>query len=104
MDNKELILFKDYKNGFSEIEKLVNDFEGISNGSQKIFLQERERMLKEQRNSLHIIKAAAVEDIKQLLVRANSQMSAILDMEKFITDELEKCRQTWEQIEGGADK
>jgi hypothetical protein len=104
LDKKELILFEDYKRGFSEIEKLVDDFEGISNGSQKIFLQERERMLKEQQSDLHIIKATTVEDIKKLLVRANSQMSAILDMEKFIADELERCRQTWEQIEGGVNK
>lgn len=100
MEKKELILFEDYKRGFSEVEKLVAEFEGISNGSQKVFLNERVRMLKEQQRSIQGIKVEALEEIRQILVTANSRISALLDMEKFIEDELKKCEQIREQIEG----
>lgn len=98
---KQVILFDEYKRGFSAIEKLVSEFEGISNGSQIVFLTERERMLLEQHKNIKVLKETAIDEIRKLLVVANSKMLSLLDMEKYIENELEKCSEIRKQIESG---
>jgi hypothetical protein len=96
---KHLILLDDYKRGFSEIEKLVNSFEGITNGSQNIFIHTREQMLHEQKDSLLVQREILFEKIKKALVKYNSEILTLVNIEEYLDGELSKCQQVREEIE-----
>jgi len=92
MEGKSTILFDEYKRGFGEIQKLVGEFEGMSNGSQKLFLQTREGLLKQQLDVIQQQRDEVHVKIKRFLVEANSDLVSLLDLENFVQEEIQKCK------------
>ncbi|MCC5911350.1 MAG: hypothetical protein JJT76_13015 [Clostridiaceae bacterium] len=96
---KHLILLEEYKRGFSEVEELVHGFKGITNGSQKAFLENREAMLEKQLHQINEERDEIYEDIKRVLVKVNSRLLALKDLEGYISGEILKCKITERVIE-----
>lgn len=91
VNNKTQILFEEYKKGFKEIANIVDGFKGMSNCSQQLFINEREKMLKMQLGFNEKQKEQVIEEVRQFLVKANSEMLTLQEIEDHINDELKKC-------------
>lgn len=90
-NNKTQILFDEYKKGFNEIANIVDGFKGMSSSSQQLFISEREKVLKMQLDFNKKQKEQVIEEVRQFLVKANSEILTLQDIEDHINDELKKC-------------
>jgi len=92
LENKKLILLDEYKEGFGEIAKLVNEFEGISTDSQETYMRYMELCLYDQLDMVDKKKTELINEAKEFLARYNSQFKAFLDTEKHLNKQLEYYR------------
>ena len=91
-ENNKLICLNEYKEGFGELIKLVNGFEGIAVDSQILFLSSMEDNLNDQLKLLDIKKNEVLAEVKKFLASYNSQFKALLDTEEFILGQIEHYR------------
>ncbi len=87
--DKAIIFLSDYKEGFNELSKMVQDFEGITPESQEMYLKCTLKCLKEQLDLIDQKKTKVLEEVKEFLAKYNSQFKALLDTEKHILGQLE---------------
>ncbi|MDP4092571.1 MAG: hypothetical protein Q8920_04350 [Bacillota bacterium] len=88
---KETMLLQEYKEGFSEIQKLVEGFEAIQTDSQCTFLTERSEILDQQLKFIGTQRYDVLLEVREFLAKANSKLKAILDTEKFLKGQMEEC-------------
>lgn len=105
MENKIIegntsLLFDEYKAGFNEIEKLVQSFSGISNGSQIEFINSKMEILDSQLKTIELKRIEVTLHIKQELVRCNSELFTLKNLEEHILKEKEATSKIMEVIKG----
>jgi hypothetical protein len=87
--DKKLILLGEYKEGFGELAKLVDGFEGIRIETQLAFVDEAEISINEQLVLLDKKKEAVLNEVKDFLAKYNSRFMALVATEKYLADQLE---------------
>ena len=90
---KDLILFEEYKAGFSQIVNLVSKCEGIANESQKRFLEVRKDLLARQLEELKKQENEMNKEIKKFLVKATSELKVLRDLESYLIEQLKQCEE-----------
>jgi hypothetical protein len=89
--DKKLILLQEYKEGFSEIQKLVNSFDAIQSDSQEAFLNERQYVLNEQLKFLNEQRHDVFLEVRSFLARVNSRLKTLIDTENYLKAQLQEC-------------
>lgn len=92
-NNRPLIFLADYKEGFGELARMVQEFEGITTESQELYLTYAERSLREQLELIDQKKTEVLTEVKEYLARYNSQFKVLLDTEKHLKGQLEYYKQ-----------
>ena len=88
-NKSQLILLADYKEGFAELAGLVRDFEGMTLGSQELYLKYMESCLTEQLDMIEHKKAEVLAEAREFLAKYNSQFKALTDTEAHLKSQLE---------------
>lgn len=97
---KNLLLLDEYRKGFSEITKLVDGFRDISQNTQKIFLETRENVIKNQLKDIEDMKYKLLGEVKWFLAKYNSKLLALSDITENLNEELKKCNEMKLLIQG----
>lgn len=97
---KNLLLLDEYRKGFSEIANLVEGFKDISQNTQKIFLETRENVLRNQIRDIEDMKYKILGEVKWFLAKYNSKLLALNDMTESLNEELKKCNEMKLLIQG----
>jgi hypothetical protein len=95
---KKTVLLKEYKEGFSEIQKLVDSFDAIEFDSQETFIRERRNILKQQLEFVETQRVSVFSYLRSILAKANSRLKALTDMQDYIIKELKRCEETEELL------
>ena len=90
---KEVLLLQEYKEGFSEIQKLVDSFEAIEPDSQEAFIKERAAILERQMVFLQEQRMEVCYEARSFLAKINSRLKALLDTESYLKGQLEECEE-----------
>lgn len=88
----KLLLLQDYKEGFSEVQKLVESFEKMGSDSQSIFIQERRNVLDQQLKFLQEQRNEVFLEVRSFLAKVNSKLKAFYDTECYIKSQLKECK------------
>jgi len=91
--DKKMMFLQEYKEGFAEIQKLVDGFDAIETASQETFIGERNTILKQQLNFLKGQRLEVYHEIRKFLASTNSKLKALSDTEVFLIKELEECEE-----------
>lgn len=86
--NKQVIFLDEYKEGFNELARLVNEFEGMTGESQSLYLEYVEESIKEQLALIEQKKNEVLAEAKKFLAKYNSQFKALLDTENHLNSQL----------------
>ena len=92
-------LFEGYRRGFAEIEKLVNGFEGMSEPTTGMYVDTRIRLLNHQLKILDEEKAEIYDEVKEYLAKANSSITALMDLEEYIRREIADYQQLMDTLD-----
>jgi len=101
---KEMLLLQEYKEGFSEIRKLVDSFEAIEPDSQETFIKERTAILEQQLGFIQEQRMEVCYEARSFLAKINSRLKALLDTESYLKGQLEECAELGRVIAAAKDK
>lgn len=101
---KELLLLQEYKEGFSEIQKLVASFDAIEPDSQETFINERTAILEQQLGFIQEQRMEVFYEVRSFLAKTNSRLKALLDTEGYLKGQLEECGELGRVIAAAKDK
>lgn len=92
-EEKKVMLLQEYKEGFSEIQKLVESFDAIQPDSQETFINERQEVLKSQLKFVNEQRYEVFLEARGFLARINSKLKTLLDTERFIISQINECEE-----------
>lgn len=90
---KGLLFLQEYKEGFAEIQKLVESFDAIEPDSQEAFINERNAVLEQQLQFMQQQRLEVFLEVRSFLAKTNSRLKALLDTENYLKNQLEECEE-----------
>ena len=101
---KGLLLLQEYKQGFSEIQKLVDSFDAIEPDSQATFIKERNVVLEQQLKFMQQQRLEVFYEVRSFLAKTNSKLKTLLDTENYLMSQFEECEKLSKAIAAAKDE
>lgn len=102
MDEKEdfiKAILTEYKEGFSEIVGLVEQFDNVSDKTANSFLQSRQNVLNRNINYVKNQQEDIFSEIRCFLAIKNSELYQLRRIEEQLMKESEECKQTRQKLD-----